>query len=185
MNSWYSSIYKSLILASVISFLISFFSSGNIAFGAMLSGYCVLILGIMMLLLMLFIEILKVTQGQGAFKIFYELIISTGPFILMLGIIGFITYLIITYKTIIIDHNVSDNYYTFSNITLTLILIQLYIIYTSISSSTSEGPRKISTVTGSLLYLLGILSMCSSLIVFTILKYYTTDGFSIINKLTL
>jgi hypothetical protein len=75
MNHWYSSIYKSLILASVISFLISFFSSGNVAFGAILSGYSVLILGIMMLLIMLFTEILKVTQGQGLLKIFYELVI--------------------------------------------------------------------------------------------------------------
>lgn len=182
MNHWYSSIYKSLILASVISFLISFFSSGNVAFGAILSGYSVLILGIMMLLIMLFTEILKVTQGQGLLKIFYELVISTGPFILMLGIIGFVMYLIINYKTIITDHNVSDSYYTFSNITLVLILIQLYIVYTNVSS---DGSRKISSVTGSLLYLLGILSAWSSLIMFTILKYYTTDGFSIINKLTL
>jgi hypothetical protein len=91
-------------------------------------------------------------------------------------------YLIINYKTIITDHNVSDSYYTFSNITLVLILIQLYIVYTNVSS---DGSRKISSVTGSLLYLLGILSAWSSLIMFTILKYYTTDGFSIINKLTL
>ena len=44
MKDWYSSIYKAFIMASVISFIISFFSSGEVSLGASLAGYLVLIL---------------------------------------------------------------------------------------------------------------------------------------------
>ena len=63
MKDWYSSIYKAFIMASVIAFLISFFSSGEVSLGASLAGYSVLILGIMMILIILFQNILKVNQN--------------------------------------------------------------------------------------------------------------------------
>jgi hypothetical protein len=182
MNGWYSNIYKALLLASVITFVISLFSSGTVAFGSILAGYSILTMSVMMLLIILFTQILKVTQGQGILKTFYTMFISTGPFILMLGIIGFIMYLIINYKNIIIDQHVSSSYYTFSNLSIILMLIQLYIVYTNVSSDKFESAGKISSVTGSLLYLLGLLTACCALIMFTVLKYYTTDGFSVINK---
>jgi hypothetical protein len=177
MKDWYTSIYKALILASVISFLISFFSTGEVALGASLSGYSVLILGIMMILLILFQNILKGTQTQDTFQILYSIFINTGPFLLILGVIAFILYLIIFYKDIIISNHVAQSYYTFSNIAIILLLLQLYIVYTNISSDKFETTGKLSKVTSSLVYLLGVLTSMCSLILFTILKYYTTDGF--------
>ena len=178
MKDWYTSIYKALILASVISFLISFFSTGETSLGASLAGYSVLILGIMMILLILFQNILKITQSQSTFQILYSIFINTGPFLLILGVIAFILYLIIFYKDIIIANHVSKSYYTFSNIAIILLLLQLYIVYTNISSDKFETTGKLSKVTSSLIYLLGVLTSMCSLILFTILKYYTTDGFT-------
>ena len=177
MKDWYSSIYKAFIIASIISFIIGFFTEGNVSLGAFIAGYSVLILGIMLILLILFNGIMKIT-GQSTMQIMYSILLTTGPFLLMLGVIAFILYLMITYKGIILDNHVSKSYYSFSNITVLLILIQLYIVYTNISTTSFETSGKISKVTSSMLYLLGVLSAITSIILFTILKYFTTDGFS-------
>ena len=181
MKDWYSGIYKAFIIASVISFIISFFSSGQTSLGSMLAGYSLLILGIMMILLILFNKILEFTQGQHLFQIIYAIFSFAGPFILMLGVIGFILYLIIFYKTPIIEGHVSNSYYSFSNISIILMLLQIYLIYLNLNTSTFETTGKISKVTSSLLYLLGVLTAICSLILFTILKYFRTDGFTNIN----
>jgi len=179
MKDWYSSIYKAFIMASVIAFLISFFSSGQVSLGASLAGYSVLILGIMMILIILFQNILKVNQNVGLFRIVGNILITTGPFLLMLCVIAFILYLIINYKNLIIDQHVSTSYYTFSNMVIVLLLIQLYIVYTNITTERFETTGKLSQLTSSLVYLLGVLTSMCSLILFTILKYYTTDGFKV------
>lgn len=181
MKDWYSSIYKGLIISSVIAFIVGFFSSGNVSLDAYITGYSVLILGIMMLLIILFNNIMKVIQGQSTFQMVYTILMATGPFLLMLGVIGFVLYLIITYKQNISNNYVSQNYYSFSNITIILMLIQLYIVFTNISSPNFESTGKISKVTSSIIYLLGVLSAISSIIMFTILKYFTTDGFKTIS----
>ena len=59
MKDWYSSIYKAFIMTCVIAFIISFFSQGEVSLGAIITGYSVLILGILMILLILFQNILK------------------------------------------------------------------------------------------------------------------------------
>ena len=87
----------------------------------------------------------------------------------------------ITYKSIILDNNVLNGYRSFSNIIVILILIQLFIIYRNISTDSFVSSGKLSKITSSILYLLGILSAITSIILFTILKYFTTDGFSTLN----
>lgn len=177
MTNWYSSVYKALIMASVVAFAIGFFSQGTVSLGAILSGYSVLILAVMMILLILFKGIFKVTNGQSTIQVLLTIITTTGPFLLMLGVIGFILYLIINYKTVIIANHVSPSYYTFSNISLALFMIQIYLVYTNIDSEKFTNTGQMSKVTSSLIYLLGVLTLACSLILFTVLKYYTTDGF--------
>jgi hypothetical protein len=182
MKDWYSSIYKAFIISAIISFVIGFFSEGNVSLGSYITGYSVLILGIMMILLILFNSTMRITEGQANYgiydKILYAILLPAGPFLLMLGVIAFILYLMIKYKSIILDNHVSSGYNSFSNITVILILIQLYIVYTNITSDSFEKTGKISKVTSSLIYLLGVLSAISSIILYTILKYFTTDGFT-------
>ena len=178
MKDWYSSKYKGFIISAIVSFVIGFFSEGNVSLGSYITGYSVLILGIMMILLILFNSIMKITEGQSVLQILYTILLTAGPFLLMLGVIGFILYLMITYKTIILDNHISSSYNSFSNINVILILIQLYIVYTNISSDSFEKTGKISKVTSSMVYLLGVLSAISSIIIYTILKYFTTDGFT-------
>jgi hypothetical protein len=178
MSGWYSSIYKAFIISSIISFVIGFFSEGKVSLGSYITGYSVLILGIMMILLILFNSIMKITEGQSIFQILYTILLTAGPFLLMLGVIAFILYLMITYKSIILQDHVANGYHSFSNINIILILIQLYIVYTNISSDSFEKTGKMSKVTSSVVYLLGVLSAITSIILYTILRYFTTDGFT-------
>ena len=178
MSSWYSSIYKAFIISAIISFVIGFFSEGKVSLGSYITGYSVLILGIMMILLILFNSIMKITEGQTILQILYTILLTAGPFLLMLVVIALILYLMITYKSIILEGHVANGYHSFSNINIILILIQLYIVYTNISSDSFEKTGKMSKVTSSMVYLLGVLSTITSIILYTILRYFTTDGFT-------
>jgi hypothetical protein len=180
MKGWYNGIYKALIIAGVIAFIIGFFTNGNASLGSYIAGYSVLVLGIMLILLILFNGIMQTKQDQSTFNILFSIIMTTGPFLLMLGVIAFILYLMIKYKNNIISGHVSPNYNSFSNITIILLLIQLYIVYTNISTEKFEATGKISKLTSSTLYLLGVLEGISAVILYTILNYFTTDGFSTI-----
>lgn len=179
MNDWYSSIYKGFILAGVISFIIGFFTNGNTSLSSYIAGYSVLILGIMMILVILFNKILGKTQGQTTFQTLYAIFTTSGPFLLMLSVIAFILYLMITYKDMIIAGHVSQSYNSFSNIAIILLLIQLYIVYQNILTDKFKTTGKLSKVTSGIIYLLGVLASICTIIIFTILKYFTTDGFTI------
>ena len=94
----------------------------------------------------------------------------------MAGIIGFVLYLIIKHKDQISENHISQNYHTFSNITIILLLLQIYLVYTSIGTKEFETSGKISKVTSSIIYLLGVLTGVSSMIMYIILKFFRTDG---------
>jgi hypothetical protein len=181
MSKWYSSIYKACILASLISFIIGFFSKPKISLGAYLAGYSVLILGIMMIIIILFNNILKINGNSSNIQIFYTILMTSGPFILMLGVIAFILYLLITYYNRISEGEVASGYNTFSNIIVMLLLLQLYLVYNNIDNTNFETSGKISKVVSSIIYLLGVLTTICSINLYIILKYYTTDGFKLIN----
>jgi len=179
MSNWYNGIYKGFIIASVIAFIIAFFSQGEVSLGAYIAGYAVLILAVIMILIILTNNVFRFTKELSSFKVILSIIMTTGPFLLMLGVIGFILYLIITYKNNIISGHVSSGYYSFSNIVTLLLFIQLYIVYKNISAESFETTGKISPVNSSIIYLLCVLSGICSVILFTILKYFTTDGFEV------
>jgi hypothetical protein len=101
---------------------------------------------------------------------------ATGPFILMLAAISVILYLNITYKNNILLNHISNSYYTFSNIAVIFILLQVYFIYNNISTEKFEMTKKISKVTSITLYLFSVITTICSITLFTILKNYSADG---------
>lgn len=181
MKNWYPSVYKASILASLVAFIIGFFSESKTSLGAYISGYSVLTLGIMMILIILFNNVLRISSNGSSLQILYSILMTSGPFLLMLTVIGFVLYLLINYKDKIIEGNIAPSYNSFSNIIVMLLLGQVYLVYTNISADNFESTGKISKVTSSLIYLLGVLTGISSIILSTILKYYSTDGFTNIN----
>lgn len=179
MTDWYSTIYKACIYASVISFILGLFTSDKTSLGAYLAGYSVLILGVMMILIILFSNIIKNTVNDSTVQKLYSIFMTSGPFILILGIISFVLYSLIQYKENIINGHTAPGYNSFSNIIVILLMLQLYILITNINTERFQATGKISKVTSSIIYLLGILTAISSIILYTILKYYSTDGFTV------
>ena len=179
MSVWYTSVYKGFIISGLVAFIVGFFTQGKVSLDSYIAGYSVLILGIMMLLLILFNSVVEKASPNGSMlQQIGEMLMLFGPFILILAVISFILYLMIYYKKNIIDNHISNSYYSFSNIAALLIFIQLYIIYTNITTNTFEKTGKLSKVTTSIIYLLAVLTSICSVILYTILKYFTTDGFT-------
>ena len=178
MNYFYSLVYKALIYASAILLLITFGTSGTTTIGALISGYSTLTLSILMIVIMLLNNVISTTQGKGKFEIVKTILMTAGPFLLMLSVIGLLLYLNITYIKIISEEHVSTNYYIFSNISIVLFLLQIYLLYTNMDTEKFKLTGKLSSITSSIIYLLGVISSMCALILYTILKYFTTDGFS-------
>ena len=178
MNNLYSLVYKALIYVSTILFLISFGTTGNITIGALISGYSSLTLGILLILIFLLNNTASANQEKSTFEKIKLILTDSGPFLLMLAIIGFILYLIIKYNKVISEGNLTSEYYTFNNITIILFFLQIYFLCKNIETDNFKQNHKLSSITKSLLYLLGVISTMTSLILYTILKYFTTDGFS-------
>jgi len=182
MEEWYVNIFKALISGTIISFIISVFTSGATSYNSSIAGFSILILSIMMILTMIITKVLKTTASNSSTtQLMITILSQLGPFLLMLLIISFILYLIVTYKTPILENHISPNYHTFSNITIILILVQLSIVYTNIFTKEFINSGKLQPVTSAMLYAVGILSVASTIIIYIILKYFRTDGFQISN----
>lgn len=169
-------IYKAFILASVVLFIVSFFTSGDSTIGSLITAYSTLTISIIMIMLILLNNILRVSQGQSIFNLILSIMLTSGPFLLMLAVVGIMLFCIISYSSAIGKGNVSNNYYTFSNIIVILFLLQIYLLYGNIVSDKFQQTGKISKITLSMVYLVGTITAICSLIVFTILRYFTTDG---------
>jgi hypothetical protein len=181
MKDWYSTVYKACIFASIISFILGFFTESKTSLGAYIAGYSVLILAILMILTILFNNVLKISGNESTLQIIYTILMMTGPFILILGVISFVLYLLIKYNSNIVDGKTPPDYNSFSNIIVMLLLVQVYLIYTNISTEKFETTGKLSNVTSSIIYLIGVITAICSIILYTILKYYSTDGFTGLN----
>ena len=98
------------------------------------------------------------------------------PFLLILAIIAYMLYLLIYYKRKILEGHVSSGYHSFSNIIVVLMLVQLYVVY----DNSNDDVMTISKGTLSIMYLLNVLIGIAVVILNTILKYYSTDGFQVL-----
>jgi hypothetical protein len=179
MNNVYFSLYKAFILASMATFIIGFFTQGDVSLGAMLTAYSILTITLLMVLVILIQNVLEHSVTDTLFKKIFSMLSSGGPFLLMLGVIGLLMQITISNKSAISSNHVSQSYYSFSNITNVMIFLQLYLLYTELNTPGFIETGKIGRVTMSILYLLVVITSISSLVLYTILNYYTTDGFRV------
>lgn len=168
---WYATLYKACMYASGIAFLLGFFTEKTTSYGAYLAGYSVLTLGIMMLLVVLFarLDIAHSSLTQLA----YSILSTSGPFVLMLGVLTFVLYNLVAFQRTIVQGHVAPSYYSFSNLVVILLMVQLYMVIQHLNSGRPGLPR----VTTSVLYLLGTVTGMCAVLLHTVLKYYSTDGF--------
>ena len=161
MEDWYLSVCKALLIVGKISFIISFGTSGATSYGAELSGYSAITLAVMLILLMLFK---------------YKNPMAILSFLWLLAIIGFILFSVLTHKNQIINGHVPTYYSTFIEVSMILIVIQTLVIYSSIFTEKFKQSGFISPINIYSSYLLSSLTMMCSIIIYIMLKYYTTDG---------
>jgi hypothetical protein len=174
----YSSVYKGFITTAIITFLIGLTASGATTLNCYQVGYVVFALAIMLILIRLLNNLQTIYKNTASVG---TTIFTIAPFILILFCISGLLYMNVIYKDIIVNGNVSGGYYTFSNTAVILLLIQLSIITSSMSEDTFTQ-KGFSSVTNSSVLLIGVLTSICTNIVRTILKYYTTDGFSMLNS---
>jgi len=183
--TWDVYLWKAIIVAAVITFIIYMFTSGINSLNASIAGYSLLIITILGIMIQLIRKPINDKEGTSTLKMVMNILTLTGPFFLVLAVIGFMLYLLITYKNPIINNQVSQSFNTFSNITLFLILILIYFIYSQVEC---DGPQcggdtgKIGKVSNSVLFLLSLLTMISTGIVYIILVFYRTDGFQVLKN---
>jgi hypothetical protein len=173
---FYSEIYKAFIIASIVAFIISMATTGKVSYGGQVAGYASLIVGIMLILILLFNNISNDNSKSSTTSLISVILMTTGPFIMIFAIIGFILYLLIENKDIIIDDHVSPKYKTFRNITQILLILQMLIVMSKLNSDPFKTTGKIGGLTSSIMYLFSVFTLVSSLILYVILTYYTTDG---------
>ena len=183
--TWDVYLWKSTIIAAIITFIIGMFTSGVNSLNASIAGYSLLIITIMGISIRLIRTPIANQEGVSTLKMIWNILMQTGPFFIILGIIGMMLYLLVANKNPIIKNEVSQSFNTFSNITLFLILILIYFIYNNIMCDGAEcesNSGKIGKVNNSIMYLLSILTIVSTGIVYTILTFYRTDGFQGLKK---
>ena len=175
--TWDVYLWKSTIIAAVITFIIYMYTTGINSLNAAIAGYSLLIITILGILIQLIRTPVK--EGNSTLKTVINILIQTGPFFIILAIIGVMLYLLVKYKKPIINSEVSPSFNTFSNITLFLILIIIFFIYNQVIGDDSGKTGKVSN---SFLFGLSFLASVSTAIVYTILVFYRTDGFQVLNK---
>ena len=179
MSDWYPNIYKACIYAGMIAFIIGFFTDSMTSLGAYIAGYSVFTLGVMMILVILFSNVLRVNQNESFMKILYTILMATGPLILILGVIVFVLYLLINYKDNIVTGRVAPGFNSFSNIIVMMLFLQFYLITTNINTEKFELTGKMPKLVSNMIYLFGVITAICSIILYTILKYFSTDGFTL------
>ena len=168
---WYAKLYRSLLITSFITFIMYLIYTGANSLRALITGLVLLQFAILMIMYSLASTVLNETRNGTTLQVLGALQANMGPFVLSFCVIVFVLKSLVEYFDKIAVGHVSPGFNTFSNILILLSFAQIYIIFNSI-----QLDKKISSITSGIIYLFGLLSGICSLILYTILTYYTTDG---------
>jgi hypothetical protein len=173
ISEYYKSLYKGIIITSIVVLAIGFATNGETSIRCYQSGYFAFGLSILLIL----IPILnKLLSKDGPKKGVSAMMLQTGPFMIIIAVVGFLLYFSFKYQDIIVDNRVPQGYFIFSNIATLLLIIQLFVVYSCITSDDFDK-EGMSSVNSSVVLLLAVLTAICTNIIRTILKYFTTDGF--------
>jgi hypothetical protein len=148
------------IAVGTITILISFFTGpynkGSVV-GSMV-GYSVITISL------LFLVVIQANQNNSGLL---SILLSSGPFIVVIATTLYLLYLLGNYFNEIVEGRVSKSYTTFINLYLLMILVQLFVYL--------KNPKDTKT-SKMLLYLLGVFNSIVVITLGVILAYFSTDG---------
>ena len=168
-------VYNGLIFVGIILSIVALFIDSNSNANLYISSYTFISAGIILLIGFLIHKILKNPNASNA-DFFSAFLSNVGPFLLLIGILSFMLYLVISFKNKIDSGTLSDGYALFSKLSVVFILIQLYITYNGMKTSNFKETGSISKIYGSFSYLVGVINIFIVAIMATILFYFSTDG---------
>ena len=163
-------IYMSLILvgAIVLLFTVTSYTAGSII--GSIVGYSFIGSGILLLVGLLIHNLMsKQSTFMGG-------VYTLAPFSIILGVIIYSMYLLIHYKERISQGNISSGYTNFTNISVILIMLQLYLFYSATQNENFKQTSRLDKVNSMFLLLIGIINIISVVTLGVILAYFTTDG---------
>jgi hypothetical protein len=136
-------------------------------------GYSFIVTGTLLLIGYLLNNI-NVISGSN-FSLISSLI-TVGPFVLLIGILIYMIYLLSYYFSQITAGHISSGYYTFMNIFIILLIVEFYVFYNGIQDKAFKTTGTIGKITGMILYLLELVSIVTAITLGIVLKYFSTDG---------
>jgi len=171
INSVMPNVYYSLIITGII---ILFCLTGASLAGTM-AGYSFIIAGLIIMVGYLVNSMqmphIKKTSSTGL-----NMLYTIGPLLTIMGLIIYILYLLGIYFDRISGGHVSSGYYTFSQISSIIMLIQFIVFHYATLKPQFKTEYSIPSSTSLMLILLSILNAVSIYTVYLILTFYSTDG---------
>jgi hypothetical protein len=156
-----------IIIASTIVIFLTINSTGENGIISLMFGYSGLLAGIVFFLVITFVSLESIK---------FSYIIDLLPFILILTVI--IITIVFTNNSWqrISDGHVAPEYYTYSYISLFLIIVQLWFLVSAIRNIGQNPLQIFSQPTYSLLCLLWTFNIIVVIIISILLKFYGTNG---------
>ena len=166
MMEWFSNIYFSLIITGILIIILTVGAKTNSGIIGTMIGYSFIAIGILLVIGFLLNKIAKTNT-------LFQIIISILPFTVILGSIIYLLYLIGSNFDKIISNHITSNYYTFTNIFVIIIFVQMYILYQGLKDKNFTLNNQLSKVNSMLLLLLGVINMIVVITLGTILVYFS------------
>jgi len=170
--NWYSNIYNSLIVVGIIIIICTIGSTSASNLTGTITGYSFIITGTLLLMGYL---MNNMNTSQTGSSIISQLI-TVGPFVVLIGILVYMIYLLSYYFKQITNGNVASSYFNFMNIFIVLLMVQMFIFYNGMRDKRFIETGAIGKVTGLVLYFLEIINIIVVITLGIILKYFSTDG---------
>jgi hypothetical protein len=170
ITNWYSVIYNAFLFVGVVIVTITLFISSSSALTGTMFGYTFIAVG-----LFLFLGYLMKNMSSAKAGLL-SILITLAPFILLLGILFYMVYLISAHFDRIASEQVSPSYYLFSKLFAIMLVVQLAIILHGTETQQFKQTRTLGKVTNLMLFLTELINGVIAIVIGIILKYFSTDG---------
>ena len=175
-----SIIYNSFLFLGLVFAVVSMFVSGHsVSIISILSCSCfiaglLLVVGQMMIILNKSVS--QSSKSLGFLGIFNIMKTNIGPFVCVLGVLGFLLFLNIYFKDKINSGHLPDDFYLFTNLNFIVIFAESVIFFMGMQKTKESDIEFLPLTYSTFLYLLCLVNVNLAIIQYSILRYFTTDG---------
>jgi hypothetical protein len=163
-----TNIVYAIVIASGLVILITTGLTNQNAVIGLITSYGSILAAILLLLAWVF----KYTIDTS----YYNKLLLMLPFIVLIILVSMILTYLSVYFNRITSNKISDYYFLFSRLSALFLILQLFIIFSSVSNVNFAKTKSIENNTFAVLMLMATLNTIWVVSLGVILKYYSTDG---------